>query len=309
MRDERVLMAIPDNELKNLLHPKEKSRLILALLIALPATFGAAAVIFMSAGIALAAISFIWITLVITLQILKATLIGGSVKVSPNNFPEIHQVLLEVKTRLNYTQNVDIYIVEDGTVNALLCNLFKTRFILLNSAMVVSMPPAQCRSQLVWIIGRFVGAIKAKHSRLEPLSIIIDGLEKIKIFNLFILPYERAIQYSGDQIGLALSNDLGGAIDVFNKLLIGKDLAKEVQLKGLLMQAKELQSSFFGWLSKILSTHPHLTDRYLNLMAFAKYKYPDDFRRYIEKLDSTTAAEINALLPKHFPTSSSTNVN
>lgn len=172
---------------------------------------------------------------------------------------------------------------------------------MLNSDVIDGMPPDKCRAQLIWIIGRFVGALKAKHLRLQLLSIIVNSIEKIKIFNLLILPYERATQYSGDQIGIALCNDLQSSIEAFDKLIIGKDLAKDVQIKGLLEQAHDLNYSFFGWLSKMLSTHPHMTDRYLNLMAFSRFKYPSEFKNYIDQFDNVTASKIGTLLPRYYP--------
>jgi len=39
-----------------------------------------------------------------------------------------------------------------------------------------------------------------------------------------------------------LTNDLTNSIKAFDKLLIGKDLANDVRLKGLLTQAHELHS-------------------------------------------------------------------
>ena len=270
----------------------------MVLFVAFPATIGAVILIFAQIRIAPLVIGVILFIAWFALQLLKAALIGGSVRVSPNNFPEIYEILTEINTRLNYNKNVDIYIIQGGSVNAFLYKLFQIKFIILNSDVVDGMPPEQCREQLVWIIGRFVGALKAKHLRLGLLSIIINSLEKIQILNLLILPYERATQYSGDQIGMALSGDLPSSIKAFNKLLIGKDLAKDVRLKGLLEQANDLHFSFFGWLSKILSTHPHMTERYLNLIAFARYKYPNEFQKYIEQFDSVTASEIGTLLPK-----------
>lgn len=292
--------VISDHELKKLLHPKEDSRFLLALLIAFPATILVIVLIFASMGKVLLILGVILASVWSVVQVMKAALIGGAVRVSLDNFPEIYEILLEVKRRLNYEKSVEIYVIEDGSVNALLYKFFQTKFIVLNSAMVAGMSLPQCRGQLVWIIGRFIGALKAKHLRFDLLSIVVNSVEQIKVFNLLILPYERATQYSGDQIGLALSNDLSGSIEAFDKLLIGKDLAKEVRLKGLLTQAHELQSSVFGWVSRILSSHPHMTDRYLNLIAFAKYKYPNEFQKYIEKHDNITLSELEAVLPKCF---------
>jgi Zn-dependent protease with chaperone function len=301
MYDKQQAAVISNEELKQLLHPKEKTRFLLALLITLPIAVGAVLLIFASAGMILFFILAIVFVVWFVLQVFKAALIGGSVKVSQDNFPEIYEILMDVKKRLNYNKSVDIYIVEGGSVNAFLYKFFQTKFIVLNSDIVSGMSPKKYESQLMWIIGRFVGSLKAKHMKLQLLSLIINSIEKIKIFNFFILPYERATQYSGDQIGLALCNDFPNSIEAFNKLLIGKDLAEDIQLRGILQQANELHYSFFGWFSKIISTHPHLTDRYLNLMAFARYKYPNEFQSFCEQFDNVIISEIGTLLPKYYP--------
>lgn len=293
--------VISKHELKKLLHPTETSRFLIALLIAFPITISAVSLIFATFGLVLIGLSVIIFTVWFVLQISKASLIGSSVLVSPHNFPEIHEILVEVKARLEYKKNVDIYITENGNVNAFLYKFFQTKFILLNSEVVHSMPTSECREQLVWILGRFIGSLKAKHARFQLLSIIIKSIEKIKIFNLLILPYERATQYSGDQIGMALCSDLQSAIVAFDKLLVGNDIAKDVQIKGLLEQANQLHFSFFGRISKILSTHPHMTDRYLNLIAFARYMYPEEFQKYIAQFDNVTVSEMGSLLPKYYP--------
>lgn len=290
----------PD-DLQRLLHPNETSRFVLALVVAIPATLVAIGIVFVSAGIALLVVGVILLLAWCVLQILKSMLIGSAVRVSPDNFPDVHEIVVEARRRLDYPEDIDVYIVEGGSVNMILYKFFQTRFMVIHSDVIASMPPGLCKPQLLWMIGRFVGALKAKHMRLTFLSIIINSIEKIRIFNLLLLPYERATQYSGDQIGLALCNDLDEAVLAFNKMLVGKDVAHRIQLKGLLAQANELDASFFGWLSRIFSTHPHMISRYLNLLAFARYHSPQAFRAFVEKFDNVTVAEIGSLLPDTYP--------
>nr|VFK24043.1 MAG: Peptidase family M48 [Candidatus Kentron sp. LFY] len=292
--------VISNEELKKLLHPNEKSRFLIALLATIPVIILSLVLIFFSTGIAILLIGGIAFLVWVALNLMKAELIGRSVKVSQYNFPEIYEVLVEVKTKLSYTKDVDVYIIEASSVNAILYKFFQTKFIVLNSDLVDAMPIDQCRGQLVWIIGRFIGALKARHLRLQLLSIIVNSVEKLIIFNLFLFPYNRATQYSGDQIGMALCKDIPGSIMSLNKILIGKDLAEDIRLKGLLEQASELHFSFFGWLSKILSPFPHMTDRYLNLVAFAQSRYPNEFQNYIEQFNDITISRLKELLPKYY---------
>lgn len=295
--------GMPDSELKSMLHPTETSRFILALIVAIPVAIALCALVVVSKGTILLFLAIVLPGVWFSLRLLKACLVGSSVRVSADNFCEIHEILLEVKNRLDYHKDVEIYITEGGSFNALLYKFFQTRFILLNSDVVTGIPLEKKRAQMVWLIARFIGALKARHFRLQLLAIIINSIEKLYIFNLFILPYERSMQYSGDQIGLVVCEDLGCAIDALGKFMVGRDLSRRIRLKGLMKQAHEVHRSLFALFAKLLSTHPHMTDRYLNLLAFARYKCPREFERYIENSEDVTFDDIGFLLPGYFPAS------
>ena len=290
---------IRKDELKALAHPTENSRFILALVASVPAAIVAVMLVFVSYGLLLVYVGLIIFSAWFGLSIMKARLMANSVQVSRKNFPEIHETTIEVKRILGYRDPIEIYIVEEGSVNAVLAKFFKTKFIILNSTLVSDMLDNGRIVQMRWVIARFVGALQAKHTRLSLLRILIDGIEKIKIFGLFILPYERATQYSGDQIGLAVCNDLDQALIAFDKLMVGNELADRVQFRGLVEQALDVRESFFALLARLLSPHPHMVSRYLNLLAFARWRYPGMFDDYMARFDSLTSGDIEALLPKY----------
>ena len=54
-----------------------------------------------------------------------------------------------------------------------------------------------------------------------------------------MLPYERTIVYSGDQIGLACAGSVGAGLGVISRLLVGKEVAPELGAAGVLEQAHE----------------------------------------------------------------------
>jgi len=290
---------IQQDELQLLLHPTEHSRFMLALLVAIPVAIVAIVLVFVSFGLLLVYVGLITFSVWFGLSIAKASLMANSVRVSAKNFPAIHEVTTEVKYTLDYDEPIDIYIIEEGSVNAFLAKFFQTKFIILNSELVKDMLDNGKIVQMKWIIARFVGALKAKHFRLNLLRIVIDSIEKIKIFNLFILPYERATQYSGDQIGLAVCNDLNQAMTAFDKFMVGNDLADRVEFQGLIEQALDVRDSFFAMLARLFSTHPHMVSRYLNLLAFARWRYPRMFDEYIARFDGATSSSINAILPNY----------
>ncbi len=264
------VQAISQDELKNLLHRSEDSRYLLALLTSL-AVLAFTLYVISQTGVAfLIVIAVVVFGVWFATQILQARLIGNAARVSPLNFPEMYRVLEGVKQRLDYKEPVHIYVVESGDLNGFLYRFFRTRFIVLNSELVTAMMEQGDLMQLTWIVARFVGSLKTKHLRLEYIRLLIGALQGTGIFNFLLLPYERATQYSGDQIGLALCGDLGQAHLAMLKFVAGKDLAQHVNPWAFIVQASEIRHTFFGWYSQIFQRHPHWTNRYLNLLDFTQ---------------------------------------
>lgn len=300
MADFHRVHSIKGSELKSILHPNESSRFILALVITIPAVLVGLVLTFVSYGLVLVFLGLLVFLVWFGLEIAKANLVANSVQVSKVSFPEIYQVYEDIKVKLDYHGDVQIFIVNEGSVNAFISKFFRTKFIILNSGLVHGMTGDEKILQMQWIIGRFIGALKAKHLRLTLLKIIIDSIEKIKIFNLFILPYERATQFSGDQIGMEICGDLNNSMTAFDKLLIGNDLAKRVEFRGIINQSISIKNDFFAMLARLFSTHPHLTDRYLNLLAFARWKHPLQYEEFISEYSEEKKKQLTSLLPDYF---------
>lgn len=271
---------ITSEELKELLHPTEDSRFDLALLVTFPVVSIGLLIILSTVAFVLLYVVMIVAVIWVGLQITKASLTANAVKVSKTSFPEIHRTLEEVRHTLGYDKPVDVYVVNEGTVNAFLARFFRTKYIVLNSELVEDMIQQHSLLQMKWVLARFVGALKVKHDKLVVFRVIIEGIEKLQIFNVFLLPYERAIQYSGDQIGLAVCGDLDQSMIAFQKFMVGNTLSKHVNLEGVLEQ--ERQMGHFAKFAQLFSTHPHVVSRYVNLLRFAKHRYPDTYDRFVK---------------------------
>jgi Zn-dependent protease with chaperone function len=289
-------MKIPLDSLKKAEHPNLNSRFNLALIVCIPVALVGLILTFTTFGLILIFIGLLIFFVWFGLNIAKAKLIANSVRVSNKNFQEIFEIYQDVKKTLDYDKEVPIYIIEEGTVNAVIIKFFKTKFIVLHSGLVVDMQ-GNNKLQMKWIIGRFIGALKAKHFKINFLRILIDSIEKIKIFNFFILSYERATQYTGDNIGLLVCENVEQVFCAFDKLLVGNNLSKQIQFEGLIDQARDVKDNFFALLARLVSSHPHLVDRYLNLIAFAQKSYPEQFEAFIEKYNKTQLIEVASLLP------------
>ena len=124
-----------------------------------------------------------------------------------------------------------------------------------------------------WVIARFIGTLKTKHLQTTLLR-LFDITEDFKIFNFFMLPYERKSN-AGDNIGLLATNSI---------------IEQAIVLKN---------RSLFSFLARTFSPHPHLVDRYLNLLTFAKKEFPQQFNDYLNNYDAKTKKQLNYLLPKY----------
>ncbi|QMU66328.1 MAG: M48 family metalloprotease [Flavobacteriaceae bacterium] len=292
---------ITTEKLKKATYPKEGNRFNLAMIIGIPIALFGLILTIASFGLILIYIGLIIFFVWFSLSIAKMNLIGNSVKVSIHNFPEIFNIYKEVKEELSYNKEIQIYIVEEGSVNAFLAKFFKTRFIVLNSELVKDMISSKDKLvQMKWVIARFIGALRAKHFKTTMLRLIFENVEKIKVFNLFLLLYERATQYTGDNIGMMMTQNVEQSLIAFNKLMVGNDLQLNINFKGILNQGKYLENnSFFSFLARAFSSHPHLVNRYLNLLAYASKEFPGQFDKYINDLDNETKHNLFRTMPRY----------
>jgi len=294
-------MKITNEQFRKTTYPKENNRFSIAMVIGIPIAILGLIATLATFGLLLIYIGLIVFFVWFSLSIAKMNLIGNSVKVSKDNFPEINKIYHEIRSELSYEKDIQIYIVEEGSVNAFLANFFKTKFIVLNSELVKDMIGSDNnRIQMKWIIARFIGALKTKHFRITFLRLIFEYVEKIKIFNFIILPYERATQYTGDNIGMLVTKNVEQSIVAFNKLLVGNDLSAKINFNGIINQGIEVDNnSFFSFLARAFSSHPHLVNRYINLLAYAKKEFPEQFYSYIKNFDNTTQGNLYKQMPKY----------
>ena len=257
-----------DQEIKSLRHPSERSRFLLALIAAVPLTIIGIAIVVKFIAVLFvipAIIGVAWFTT----GLLRAQFVANTVRVSEINFPEIYHALLDAKTELRYPRPVEVFVYAEGEVNAFLVSLFRRKFILIPSG-IVSHTAAETDSEIKWLISRFIGALKSKREQIRLLEYMIAISENLVFLNLLLYPYERAAQYSGDQIGLSVGQDLTAAMRVMGKFFVGKDLADRIHVRGLLEQARETDTSVFAMIARLLSPSPHLTSRYMNALSFAR---------------------------------------
>jgi hypothetical protein len=273
----------PAPSVRPLLHPTETSRLILALASA-TLTLAVALLVVIAAHaasaltLALGLLSFI-VFLAASLwfgqQLHRARLLGQSVKAAADSLPELHDLIEEVKATLHYRRRVDVYVSDKQDLPVITTSYLGTHTLLLEGDFVADLLDPDKRSQLVFLIGREVGALRAKHLRLTFIVLLLQGLDLLKFPAPFILPWYRAITYSGDQMGLMCCGDAQAALTATRRLLVGKELASAMHAGEALPQACLVRRNVLPRLIQLLQAEPHTTNRYANLLCFLRYHDPD----------------------------------
>jgi Zn-dependent protease with chaperone function len=254
--------VVPDDTLQGWLHPSEKTLAPLAVIGIAPVALLVLVITIGSFGIlALVALVSMWFIGRIT----EARLRGGAVEVNDRNFPEIAAQIREVSRYLAYDRPVRAFVIQDGEINVALWRVFGRKYLSFNTGLVSSMN----EHEREFVIARFIGALRARHLRFHEAAGFISGLEKVWVLNILVLPYLRATVLSGDRIGMMACGRIETAMSALDKLLLGNEVSGRLSPEGFMQQGRDFRMSIFRPLSIMFSAHPHMTDRYLELTAFA----------------------------------------
>jgi hypothetical protein len=287
-------------ELDRLVHPSEQSRLVLALSATAVGFGGGGLLVVANSGWAGLAGVVILLAVVagsawLGFQLYRARMLGRSVRVTRESLPEVQALLDDVRSRLDYHRPVDVYVTESATPPALLTSYLGTKVIVLQGSFVADLLGQRNRAQLTFLLARFIGALKARHQRLTVVFVLIEAVTALKVLFLFLLPYRRATAYSGDQIGLAVCGDFGAALCATERLLVGKELEPELQARGMVAQAALVRRRVMPRLAQLAVSEPHLTNRYLNLLFYARRTHSGAWERFCAELDWRTEGELDRL--------------
>ena len=127
---------------------------------------------------------------------------ANSILVTPVNYPRIYDIAEEMKATLHYEKPVYIFVFEHGSFNAFMRKFFFRRAIFLNSEILNA---GVSDDEVRWLIGRFIGYWYARR-RFGLFGWLIRVAERFVVFNFFILPYERAMVYTGYRLALAIDD-------------------------------------------------------------------------------------------------------
>jgi hypothetical protein len=218
--------------------------------------------------------------------------------VTPQTFPVFSAAVEEVRRRLGYDGRVELFVVAKAARPVSVTSFLGTRVIVVEGDLVGELCAPAKRAQLEFVLATHFGALKARHHAWVPALVAMQALNVTRVLRPFIAPWERTTVLTGDQVAAIACGRLDEAVIALNRLLVGKDLAPSVGMSGIVGQAVLVRQDVISWLQQLYAYEPHLMNRYLNLLAFASARMPEQARAYRERLDATVGADVDRLLAR-----------
>jgi len=186
---------------------------------------------------------------------LYAQLRLSGVKISPTQYPEAHQMLVEAAAHYGLPRLPDAYVVlGNGMINAAASGHGFRRFVFVYSDLFEIGGEARNPDALRFIIGHEVGHIAAGHTSYWRI-LGISGAQWIPVLGSTL---SRSQEYTADNFGYSFVPH--GSAGAMATLAAGKYLNRTVDVNALADRATT-ERGFFVWLVNALASHPVLVWR------------------------------------------------
>ena len=201
---------------------------------------------------------------------MQGRLLGNSVKVTENQFPEIYDLITLASKNLSMS-SPDVFIRQDPVLQAYALGIWGGKTVVLHSALVESMNS----DELASIIGHEFTHIKCEHTSWGilanlhssiPIPIISDILGFV--FN----SWSRKAEYTCDKGGLIVTQSVNASVSAIAKLAVGKELFERLDLDILKQQQVQISRNDISRLSELLQTHPYLINRIQQIIRYSNSK-------------------------------------
>lgn len=231
------------------IYRKERIYFILMLLISIPMYF-----LFIITGIGLIFLLGLMLIPIIVHFLSMGMIRGNGVKVTQEQFPEIHAKVYELAIKMEMKKLPDVFIVQsEGMLNAFASRFFGRNMVVLYSG-ITELHVKEGKEELDFVIAHELAHIKRNHI----------------LKNLFVLfgnwvpflgsAYSRACEYTCDALAHYYTENLDASKRALTVLAIGPELYRHVNEAEYLKESS-LEKNLFVWLSEKVSTHPALPKR------------------------------------------------
>jgi len=222
----------------------------------------------------------------------KAVILGDSVRVSADQYPEIYQRANEISRELKMTSVPEIFVVNsNGVINAVAYRVLDGKYIFVYSSLVDLLLIKGHRKELDFILGHELGHYAAGHMQFWKRIFLFWG----KLVPFVGAAYSRACELTADRIGHHFVDDT----TVSKRALAAMALGSATLLETISIEAFKAQEaqipSVIGFIHKIFSQYPRTTRRVIEIEEFEEYN------RFLKT--KSTGASTHTQTPPSAPTS------
>lgn len=238
-----------------LIYPKEKPLFVIGLIFS-SLVWLALAITIVGIFYGLAIFAFILIAHALFLAYVR----GNGVRVSEEQFPEIHTRAAAAAQKLGLPRTPEIYILQHGGfLNAFATKLLSRHYVILLSDLVDGCHDPR---QLDFIVGHEMTHLAAGHLTWNTV------LAPFRILPWVGPAYARACEYTCDRGGHYIAGDLEQSKRALVVLAAGGKLAQKANLDAFMRQGEEA-GRFWMAIHELVSSHPFLSKRVRALQELA----------------------------------------
>ena len=249
---------------ENLVHPREGLYFTLMLVVS--------CLLWICLLVFILALPFFALAVWCTHGLLIARLRSESVRITPEQYPELHATFVEVSQKLGVAEVPELYVLQaGGFLNAFATRFTGRNFVVVYSSMLDILGGSG--PQIKFLLGHEIGHIQRKHL-LKKLA-LVPGM----IVPLLFQAYHRACESTCDRFGAYASDDLGASMQALTVLASGRT-AERVSTGHFAVQHFNARGFFVSW-HELASTYPTLSQRVAQILGFHDAQYAQRPARHV----------------------------
>ncbi len=194
----------------------------------------------------------------------EAKLLGSSIRVGKDQYPELYEILKKYSLKLQIEMPRMYVVNSEGSVNAMAVKFLRKKYVILYSELVDLMLADNRLDELAFIIGHELGHHFAGHTSAMKEFFLAPG----KIVPFVGAAYSRACELTADRVGYLLTGNKHASQNALISMASGsKALSNQNNIQAFIRQ-ESMIPTIPGFIYKIFSSHPRLTKRVLELEIF-----------------------------------------
>ncbi|MDP3152191.1 MAG: M48 family metalloprotease [Archangium sp.] len=186
---------------------------------------------------------------------IRALIHGQAVRIDANQLPELHACVAQFSSRLGLPQAPELYMLEDGAVNAFAVKLAGKDLMLLTDDAVWGAMQSKNPRALGFIVGHELGHFALGHT----------GYLRSMIRAVFP-PLRRLDELSADNVARELVGDAQVAFEGIKLLTVGPQMSHYINDAALREQAEAVAANKLSAKVEKTMSHPLLMRRLFNVM-------------------------------------------